>query len=161
MYKKILLFAAVFGAAFSLSAQTDRPDGAFEKYEAEAVEQDKALVVMFGGNWCPHCAKFEKDVLKKKPFKDYMKESLIFLKVDPGKKGFDDFDKNFRAEKPRGKEAEKMLQKVADFKKHYGIKGVPNIWIYNKSEKKWKFLGRRPSAAEFVDAIRDFEAKNK
>ncbi len=50
---------------------------------AAAEEQDKFVFLYFAGSdWCPHCMRFERDILVRKVFRDYLDDNLIPVLID-------------------------------------------------------------------------------
>lgn len=63
-------------------------DAALAAAQAEAGGQGKAVLVVFGADWCPVCRSFERDMVAE-PLASAIAANYITIKVDVG-----DFDRN-------------------------------------------------------------------
>lgn len=73
------------------------PDEALSAAVAEAARDNKAVLVVFGADWCPVCRSFEAD-LEQPPLAPMAAEHYVVIKVDVG-----DFDRNTQFAERLGK----------------------------------------------------------
>jgi protein disulfide-isomerase len=112
----------------------------FEKAQAQARAQNKALLINFtGSDWCPPCLMLEREVFKQPEFTEYAAKNLVLLMVD------------FPRIKMQSLEERAANRKLAE---RYEIDGFPTIVLLDLSGKKIGELGYMAGGPKpFIAAI--------
>ena len=59
-------------------------------YQVATVENKALLIIFTGSDWCPHCQRLDKNILKTQEFSNYTKKNLVVLQADfPQRKKLD------------------------------------------------------------------------
>jgi thioredoxin-related protein len=124
------------------TANVEKPDWLtdFEKAQAQARAQNKALLINFtGSDWCPPCLMLEREVFKQPEFTEYAAKNLVLLMVD------------FPRIKMQSLEERAANRKLAE---RYEIDGFPTIVLLDPSGKKIGELGYMPGGPKpFIAGI--------
>ncbi len=118
----------------------------FDKALSQATEEDKYILLNFGGSdWCLGCAILDEDVFSKPLFKSYAQENLICAVAD--------FPRRTTLPKEEREQNQKLKQK-------YNVIGVPTVILLNSEGK----LVAEPDyqlekAAEYVEYLKEMIRK--
>lgn len=94
--KRILLaFVLMFISAVSFSQKNDGPYNANQNFKADlekaitqATQENKIILLQFGGNWCPWCLRFHALVNSVPKLDSLMKQNYVYVLVNvPREKG--------------------------------------------------------------------------
>jgi thioredoxin-related protein len=122
----ILLFSLLLNAC--VSPETGQEwEIDFEKAKIQAKKQNKHILLYFtGSDWCGYCVQLHKNVLSKKDFQEYAKETFVLVKIDF----------------PRRKKLEEKTQKQnEELAKKYKINAVPIIIILDSNANQVGVIG--------------------
>ena len=140
----IITFLSLLGLQASLSAgegwTTD-----FKAAQAQAKAEGKPLFLEFtGSDWCPPCMALHKNVFSQAAFKDYAKESLVWVQLDF----------------PRSKtqSAQLKAQNVA-LRDQFNVPGYPTVLILDSDGEMIGKTGyRRGGAESYVAHVKEIIA---
>ncbi len=91
----LLVMVAMWGMSLHAADNAKRPDiydpgldvkAAIKTAMADAMKQNKHILLMFGGNWCPWCHKLHNLFETDKAINTYLAEHYIVILVDVGEK---------------------------------------------------------------------------
>ena len=123
-FTTFLIFCCLSGSIFAGWSKN------YEKSLKLAKSQNKFILLDFtGSKWCGYCIKLEKNVFKKRVFKQYAKTNLICVELDF----------------PRGKAPKRGLNELAQ---KYKVRGYPTIIILDPEGKQVGRTGYKSISAE-------------
>lgn len=91
----LLMMAITWGMALQAADNVDRPaiydpgldvKTAIKTAMGQSAKENKHILLMFGGNWCPWCHKLHHLFDSNKTIKDYLAKHFILILVDVGEK---------------------------------------------------------------------------
>jgi len=136
--KKLFLFTfSILVGLFVYAQIYEDADSAFNK---ASTDSKPILLIFTGSDWCPHCLRFEKNILYDQTFVDYAAQNLVILQAD------------FPQRKKLPKEIVIQNDKLAE---KYNPKGeFPTFLILNpKRTKSSYFEYRNQEPVEFISQI--------
>lgn len=115
--KSLTVLAA--SASFALGGEWSHD---WEAAKAQAKKENKPILINFTGtDWCGWCIRLEKEVFKKKEFKEYAKDNLVLMEVDfPRKK----------------KQSDELKAQNKKLDKEFKVEGYPTIYLLDSDGKK-------------------------
>lgn len=81
-FKMIALLILILSGTYLTEIQGQVYQNADSAFKQASIENLPVLLFFSGSDWCPHCIRFEKEVLNSNTFKNYSKGKLLTLEAD-------------------------------------------------------------------------------
>ncbi len=122
----------VFGGSFAVKD--------FDKAKEIAKSSNRYIFLNFSGtDWCSHCVRLEKDILKKSDFKNYAKDNLVCVMLDfPIKK------------LSAGRLPEKHKALIKQFK----VRGYPTTFLISPAGDVMERLSSKGPVSAYVERLK-------
>lgn len=141
MKKWLLTAFLALIAATGLTAADKNWYTDYEEAQKVAAEKNLPMYLLFtGSDWCPWCMKLHDEVLNKKSFKDFTRDTFVLVYLDFPKKK---------------KLSEAETAQNDSLSKKFGIKGFPTIIITDPKGEKIGQLSYSP-LKEHLEALKKY-----